>query len=97
MRVLDLSANKISFKGCESLAKYLLNENCQLESLNLSSNRTGHFGAKMIARAIDKNRTLKHLDMTRNDIDDNGLRMLAIALQTNLNLTSVKLYDNHFD
>jgi hypothetical protein len=48
--------------------------------LNLSSNRTGHFGAKMIARAIDKNRTLKNLDMTRNDIDDNGLRMLAVAL-----------------
>lgn len=28
LRVLDLSANKISFKGCEALAKYLLNENC---------------------------------------------------------------------
>jgi Ran GTPase-activating protein (RanGAP) involved in mRNA processing and transport len=65
--------------GCEALSKYLLNENCQLESLNLASNRTGHFGAKMIARAVNKNRTLKHLDMTRNDIDDNGLRYLTLS------------------
>jgi len=65
---------KNSLIGCEALAKYLLNENCQLESLILCSNRTGHFGAKMIARAISQNKTLKHLDMTRNDIDDNGLR-----------------------
>ncbi len=49
LRVLDLTANKISFKGCEAIAKYLLSEYCALESLILKSNRTGHYGAKAIA------------------------------------------------
>lgn len=47
LRVLDLTANKISFKGCESLAKYLCGEYCVLESLILARNRTGHYGAKV--------------------------------------------------
>ena len=83
LRVLDLTANKISFKGCEALAKYLCGEYCVLESLILASNRTGHYGAKAIAQALSKNRTLIHLDMTTNDIDDNGLKMLAECLETN--------------
>lgn len=49
LRVLDLTANKVSFKGCESLAKYLSAEYCVLESLILKANRTGHYGAKAIA------------------------------------------------
>jgi hypothetical protein len=49
LRVLDLTANKISFKGCEALAKYLMGDYCVLISLILASNRTGHYGAKAIA------------------------------------------------
>jgi len=97
LRVLDFSANKISFKGCEAIGKYLIGENCMLESLNLSSNKTGHYGAKAMALALSKNRTLIHLDMTRNDIDDDGLRMLGESLYENGNLTSLKLYWNNFD
>lgn len=96
LRVLDLTANRISFKGCEALKKYLTQENCRLESLILASNRTGHFGAKAISAAISGNRTLVHLDMTRNDIDDEGLRMLAESLAESQTLVSVKLYWNHF-
>lgn len=96
LRVLDLTANQISFKGCEALAKYLCGEYCVLESLILASNRTGHYGAKAIAQAISKNRTLIHLDMTKNDIDDNGLKMLAESLETNDKLISLKLYWNNF-
>ncbi|EAS05339.1 hypothetical protein TTHERM_00695730 (macronuclear) [Tetrahymena thermophila SB210] len=96
LRVLDLTANKISFKGCEALAKYLCSEYCALESLILASNRTGHYGAKVIAQALSKTRSLVHLDMTRNDIDDNGLKMIAESLETNDSLISLKLYWNHF-
>lgn len=96
LRVLDLTANKISFKGCEALGKYLCGEYCILESLILASNRTGHYGAKAIAQALSKNRTLIHLDMTTNDIDDNGLKMLAECLETNEYLVSLKLYNNNF-
>ena len=34
--------------------------------------------------------------MTNNDIDDNGLRMIGEALFENQNLSSIKLYQNHF-
>ena len=88
LRVLNLTANKISFKGCEALAKYLCGEYCVLESLILASNRTGHYGAKAIAQALSKNRTLIHLDMTTYDIDDDGLKILAKCLETNEYLVS---------
>lgn len=77
LRVLDLSCNQIAFNGCESLAEILTSKYCVLESLILSSNRVGHYGAKAIAQALSKNRTLIHLDLTRNNIDDNGLKMIA--------------------
>lgn len=92
-----MTANKISFKGCEALAKYLTGEYCALESLILRSNRCAHYGAKAIANAISRNRTLVHLDMVRNDIDDNGLKMLAEALNDNDVLVSIKLYENNFE
>lgn len=96
IRVLDLTANRISFKGCEAIGKYLSGEYCVLQSLILASNRTGHYGAKAIGNALSKNRTLVHLDMTRNDIDDNGLKMIAESLENNNILISLKLYWNHF-
>ena len=33
LKVLDLNANEISFRGCEAIAKYLKSDNCSLESL----------------------------------------------------------------
>lgn len=96
LRVLDLTANKIAFKGCEALAKYLSGDRCALESLILASNRTAHFGAKAISKAIARNKTLIHLDMTKNDIDDDGLRMIADSLAFNDTLLSIKLYQNNF-
>lgn len=97
LRVLDLSCNQIAFQGCEAIAKYLMGEYCALESLNLSSNKVGHYGAKALADAIENNRTLVHLDLTRNGIDDIGLKMVAVAMRQNDMLISLKLYWNHFD
>ncbi len=36
LKVLDLNANEISFKGCDAIAKYLKNPSCSLESLHLA-------------------------------------------------------------
>lgn len=96
LRVLDLAANKIAFKGAEAIHDILTSKFCVLEALNLSSNRLGHYGAKAISQALAKNRTLVHLDLTRNGIDDNGLKMLAESLETNDSLVSLKLYFNDF-
>jgi hypothetical protein len=30
LKVLDLNANEIAFKGCEAIAKYLKHEKCSL-------------------------------------------------------------------
>jgi len=96
LRVLDLTANRIGFKGCAALSKYLIGEYCALESLILASNRTGHYGAKSIAQGLSQSRTLIHLDMTNNSIDDEGLKFIAESLAQNETLVSLKLYYNHF-
>lgn len=77
LRILDLNANEIAFKGCEAIAKYLKSENCVLESLHISNNKASDYGAKAIAQAIAVNKSLVHIDMTYNEINDFGLRQLA--------------------
>mmetsp|Transcript_24105 Transcript_24105/g.18386 ORF Transcript_24105/g.18386 Transcript_24105/m.18386 type:complete len:150 (-) Transcript_24105:348-797(-) len=49
LKVLDLNANEIAFKGCEAIAKYLKSETCSLESLHLATNKCSDYGAKAIA------------------------------------------------
>ena len=77
LKIMDLNANEISFKGCEAIAKYLSNESCSLESLHLANNRCSDYGAKVIAQAIAVNKSLIHLDMTYNSINDMGLTLFA--------------------
>lgn len=97
LRILDLNANEIAFKGCESIAKYLKSENCVLESLHLANNKVSNFGAKAIAQALAVNKSLVHLDVTYNDIEDFGLCMIAQSLFHNSTLMSFKLFGNHFE
>jgi len=52
LKVLDLNSNEIGFKGCAGIAKYLIGENCSLESLHLSSNNGSYYGSKVIAKAL---------------------------------------------
>ena len=75
LKVLDLNANEITFKGCEAIAKYLKGENCTLESLQLANNKCADYGAKAIAQALAVNTSLIHLDMTYNNIEDLGGRV----------------------
>jgi Ran GTPase-activating protein (RanGAP) involved in mRNA processing and transport len=50
LKVLDLNANEVSFRGCEAIAKYLKSENCSLESLHLSGNCCSDYGSKAMAQ-----------------------------------------------
>jgi Ran GTPase-activating protein (RanGAP) involved in mRNA processing and transport len=52
LKVLDLNANEISFKGCEALSKYLRHPDCSLEALHIANNQCSDYGAKAIAQAI---------------------------------------------
>jgi Ran GTPase-activating protein (RanGAP) involved in mRNA processing and transport len=49
LKVLDLDANEIAFKGCEAIAKYLKSPSCSLESLHLATNKCSDYGAKALA------------------------------------------------
>jgi len=83
LKVLDLNANEISFKGCEAIAKYLKGPNCSLEALHLANNKVSDYGAKAIAQAIAVNTQLIHLDMCYNQINDFGLTLFAQSLAQN--------------
>ena len=83
LKVLDLNANEIAFKGCESIAKYLRHQDCSLESLHLAANGCSDYGAKAIAQAIAQNKSLLHVDMTHNQINDLGLTFFAQSLSHN--------------
>lgn len=96
LKVLDLAANKITYRGCIELANFLKDVDCVLESLIMNNNRTGYFGARAMASAICDNKSLVHLDMSTNDISDEGLYLVAKALKKNDLLVSVKLFWNHF-
>jgi Ran GTPase-activating protein (RanGAP) involved in mRNA processing and transport len=97
LRILDLNANEIAFKGCEAVAKFLKSENCVLESLHMSSNKASDFGSKAIAQAISVNKSLVHIDMSHNEINDFGLTQIAQSLFHNQTIMSFKLFGNHFE
>lgn len=97
LQVLDLSANLIRAEGCKVIGKYLKGDYCAMESFNLSNNKIGYHGAKILAEAIPLNRSLVHLDLTTNDITDDGLKFIGESIVKNDTLNSVKLYWNHFD
>ena len=80
LKVLDLNANEIAFKGCEAIAKYLKSDNCSLESLHLATNKCSDYGAKAMAQALAVNKSLIHLDMSYNGINDMGLTLFAQSL-----------------
>jgi Ran GTPase-activating protein (RanGAP) involved in mRNA processing and transport len=96
LKVLDLNANELSFRGCEALAKYLKSDNCSLEALHIANNKCSDYGAKAIAQAVAVNRSLIHLDMTYNQINDMGLTLFAQALSQNQTLMSFKIFGNNF-
>ena len=77
LKVLDINANEISFRGCEAIAKYLRSDNCSLECLHIANNKVSDYGAKAIAQALAVNKKLIHLDMTYNQINDLGLTFFA--------------------
>jgi Ran GTPase-activating protein (RanGAP) involved in mRNA processing and transport len=59
LKVLDLNANEITFKGCEAIAKYLKSPNCSLEALHIANNKVSDYGAKEIGRASCRERVLR--------------------------------------
>ncbi|KAL3419513.1 leucine rich repeat protein [Phlyctema vagabunda] len=80
LRHLYLNANGIGQKACASLAKYLADPNCILESLFLSTNPIGDAGMLLLAPGLAKNKTLKRLTCASAGLTSKGVACLAKAL-----------------
>eukprot|EP00744_Colponema_vietnamica_P012813 GILI01017971.1.p1 GENE.GILI01017971.1~~GILI01017971.1.p1 ORF type:complete len:391 (+),score=122.70 GILI01017971.1:75-1247(+) len=96
IRVLQLRCNEISVGGAEALGGLLASPECQLQLVDLASNRVADRGCKAIAQALRLNRTLQELDLTNNSIGDKGLVALADALHSNNTLQTLRLFGNDF-
>ena len=66
-----------------------------MSNLYLSSNNIGAEGTKLLAIALEKNKTLKLVDLSDNLVGDEGTKALAAALEKNTTLHQVYLNSNH--
>jgi Ran GTPase-activating protein (RanGAP) involved in mRNA processing and transport len=80
LRNLYLNANGIGQKVCSSIAKYLADSHCQLESLFLSTNPIGDAGMLLLASGLAKNNTLKRFTCASSGLTGKGVLYLAAAL-----------------
>jgi len=94
LKLLDLSRNLISERGCHSLSLHLLQHDTPLEILDLSVNRIDDDGAFHLANALLKNTKLKTLGLASNKISTAGFLSLVTALKRNTTLTSLYVFGN---
>ncbi|KAF9207745.1 hypothetical protein BGZ49_010646 [Haplosporangium sp. Z 27] len=80
LRHLYLNANGIGQSACASLAKYLADAHCALESLFMSTNPIGDAGMYLLAPGIAKNKSLKRLMCASAGLTSRGVQYLASAL-----------------
>lgn len=96
LRVLDLSANQISYKGCEYLMEYLKSPYCVLQSLIINNNSIGDYGIKFLTESIKTNETLAHIDLNHNRLTNQSLKKIADAIEDSNSLASLNLFWNEF-
>lgn len=65
--------------------------NCNLESIDLSSNSFGYSGINTISTVLKFNKTLRILNLFHNIFDVNGARRLAEALEINSTLEAIDI------
>ncbi|KAF9343337.1 hypothetical protein BGX26_005896 [Mortierella sp. AD094] len=80
LRHLYLNANGIGQSACASLAKYLADPYCGLESLFMSTNPIGDAGMHLLAPGVAKNKTLKRLMCASAGLTSRGVHYLASSL-----------------
>lgn len=97
LKVLDLNANLISYKGCYILSEFLKSSYCGLLSLNLSRNQIGNIGTQLIFQALKTNDSLIHLDLNHNGIKKEGLLSIALIIKDCSNFASLNVFWNEFD
>ena len=90
---LDLSQNRISNNGVESLRKCIKN-NKSIVELNISRNRISNNGLRTIAISLQGNHTLQKLDISYNNISNDGAIAIAECLKNNNTLQVLNMSYN---
>lgn len=96
LKVLDISANLISYKGCFAISDYLKSPYCGLQSLIVNNNSVSNLGAQIIARALKANESLVHLNLNNNGLKEEGILYLANMFEKNTSLVSLSLFWSDF-
>jgi hypothetical protein len=97
---LNLRDCQINHKSIElvSVALSLKPYPCKnLQILNLAKNMITKDGAKLLAPALEENKTLKYIDLSQNNLGVYGITLIAKALEKNSTLTSLNIFKNTID
>lgn len=62
--------------------------------MNLSKNRLGKEGAKLLAEVIEHNHFLEVLDISKNNIGVSGAQALSLSLKSNKSVKFINLFNN---
>ena len=90
---LDIGFNEIGDEGAIILGKFLLDNKCFLQGLNLRYNDIGPAGCQEIAKGLQMNETLRSLGLDGNKFGNVGGLAIAGALQVNYTLEELNLND----
>eukprot|EP00520_Triparma_pacifica_P009511 CAMPEP_0118633178 /NCGR_PEP_ID=MMETSP0785-20121206/853_1 /TAXON_ID=91992 /ORGANISM="Bolidomonas pacifica, Strain CCMP 1866" /LENGTH=744 /DNA_ID=CAMNT_0006524025 /DNA_START=48 /DNA_END=2278 /DNA_ORIENTATION=- len=81
LRNISLCGNYLGDKSATAIAEALQNERCMIQSLNLSNNKIGGQGGKMIGYSIRSNVELKELILSGNPLGDLGVSSFAESME----------------
>jgi hypothetical protein len=68
-----------------------------LKTLNLSNNKLDKEKAKLLAPALEENKTITFLDLSQNKLGVFGTYLIAKALENNTTITGLNLFKNSID
>lgn len=77
-----------------ALDQRLPNLESKIKVLNLSKNRLGKDGAKLLAEVIEHNHFLEVLDISKNHIGVSGAQALSVSLKNNKSVKFINLFNN---
>lgn len=77
-----------------ALDERLPNLSSRIKVLNLSKNKIGKEGAKLLAEVIQNNHFLEVIDISKNEIGVSGAQALSLSLKNNKSVKFINLFNN---
>ncbi|XP_063291920.1 NLR family member X1 isoform X1 [Pelobates fuscus] len=93
-QTLNLQMNSLGPDSCREIKDVLLHPDCAITNLRLCNNPLTAEGARLVAEALEGNRSLTHLSLLHTDLGDDGADILASHLGRNKHLQELNLAYN---